>query len=203
MVLTMPSARTAPTVHGDWPDWVAAIRRIAEGDQSALGDLYDATSPLVLGLIRRIVDDIPTAEEITLDVYMQVWRLAGNYSQEKSTPITWLLMLARSRAIDHLRSRARRARDSERPIEAAFNHSHPDLNPEIAAISGSRRRIVQEVLADLAPEQLEVLQLAFFEGLSQSEIAGKTGIPLGTIKSRIRTGMVRMRRLLEPQVGSL
>jgi len=203
MVSTMPSARTAPTMRGEWPNWVATIRRIAEGDQGALGDFYDATSPLVLGLIRRIVEDLPTAEEITLDVYMQVWRLAGTYAQEKGAPMTWLLMLARSRAIDHLRSRARRSRDFERPIEAAFAHSHPDPNPETAAISGSRQRAIQKVLADLAPEQLEVLQLAFFEGLSQSEIAGKTGIPLGTIKSRIRTGMMRMRELLEPQVGSV
>src|ERR1700693_4614577 len=103
MVSTMPSARAAPTTHGEGPNWVDIIRRVAEGDQGALGDLYDATSPLVLGLIRRIVEDFPTAEEITVDVYTQVWRLAPTYSREKGTPMTWLLMLARSRAIDHLR----------------------------------------------------------------------------------------------------
>jgi RNA polymerase sigma-70 factor, ECF subfamily len=188
---------------GEGPNWVATIRRVADGDQGALGELYDVTSPIVVGLIRRIVGDPQTAEEITLDVYTQVWRLAGTYAQEKGTPITWLLMLARSRAIDHLRSRARRARDFERPIEAASDYAQRDSNPEIAAISGRRRRIIQEVLEDLAPEQFEVLQLAFFEGLSHSEIAAKTGIPLGTIKSRIRTGMVQMRKLLEPQVGAL
>jgi RNA polymerase sigma-70 factor (ECF subfamily) len=203
MVSTMLSARIAPTMHGEGPNWVATIRRVAEGDQGALAELYDATSPLVLGLIRRIVEDFLTAEEITLDVYTQVWRLAGTYSQEKGTPMTWLLMLARSRAIDYLRSRARRAKDSERPIEAAWDYSHADRSPETAAISGSRQRIVQEVLADLAPEQLRVLKLAFFDGLSHIEIAEKTGIPLGTIKSRIRAGMMRMRELLEPQVGAL
>ena len=117
--------------------------------------------------------------------------------------MTWLLMLARSRAIDHLRSRARSAKELELPIEAAFDYSHPDPNPETAAISGSRRQIVREVLGDLAPEQLEILQLAFFDGLSHFEIAGKMGIPLGSIKSRIRAGMMRMRELLEPQVGAL
>ena len=185
------------------PNWVATIRRIAEGDQGALGDLYEATSPLVLGLIRRIVGDPQTAEEITLDVYTQVWRSAGTYAKEKGTPMTWLLMLARSRAIDHLRSRARRAKDLELPIEAALDYSHADPNPEAVAISGSRRQIIHEVLEDLAPEQLKVLQLAFFDGLSHVEIAEKTGIPLGTIKSRIRIGMMRMRELLEPQVGAL
>jgi len=164
MVSTMPSARTAATTQSEWRDWVATVRRIADGEQGGLGEFYDATSPLVLGLVGRIVEDIPTAEDITLDVYMQVSRLAGKYSEEKGTPMTWLLMLARSRAIDHLRSRARRAKDLERPIEAVFDRSHPDPNPETAAISGRRRLMIQKVLADLAPEQLEVLQLAFFEG---------------------------------------
>jgi RNA polymerase sigma-70 factor, ECF subfamily len=199
----MLSARIAPTMHCEGPNWSATIRRVAEGDQGALGDLYDSTSPLVLGLIRRIVEDFPAAEEITLDVYTQVWRLAPTYSPQKGTPLTWLLMLARSRALDHLRSRARRAKDLERPIEAALDRSHADSSPETAAISESRRRIIQGVLADLAPEQLRVLRLAFFDGLSHLEIAEKTGIPLGTIKSRIRIGMMRMRELLEPQLGAL
>ena len=199
----MLSARTAPTSHDEGPNWVDTIRRVAEGDQDALGDFYDATSALVLGLVRRMVADFPTAEEITLDVYTQVWRLAPAYSQEKGMPMTWLLMLARSRAIDHLRSRARRAKDLERPLEAVSDYSHAGPSPETAAISGSRRRIIQEVLADLAPDKLKVLEWAFFDGLSHIEIAEKTGIPLGTIKSRIRAGMMRLRELLEPQVGVL
>jgi len=199
----MPLARSADTLQGDGPNWVATIRRVAAGDQEALGHFYDATSSLALGLIQRIVNDFPTAEEITLDVYTQVWRLAATYSQEKGTPMTWLLMLARSRAIDHLRSGARRAKGLERPIEAAFACSHGGASPEMDAILGCRRRIVREALEGLAPEQLKVLQLAFFDGLSHVEISQKLGIPLGTIKSRIRTSMLRMRELLEPQVGVL
>jgi RNA polymerase sigma-70 factor (ECF subfamily) len=203
MVSPMLSARTALTMHDDEPNLVATLRRVAEGDQRALGDLYDGTSSIVLGLIRRIVGDPLTAEEITLDVYTQIWRSAGTYAKEKGTPMTWLLMLARSRAIDHLRSRARRAKELELPIEAASDCAHADPSAEAAAISRSRRRIIQEVLADLAPQQFEVLRLVFFDGLSHSEIAVKLGTPLGTIKSRIRTGMLRMRELLESQVGVL
>jgi RNA polymerase sigma-70 factor (ECF subfamily) len=199
----MISARTVHTMGGDGPDKVAIMRRVAEGDQAAMGDLYDATSRIILGMIQKIVSDPMTAEEITLDVYAQAWRLAPTYSQEKGTPVTWLLMLARSRAIDHLRSRARRVREMERPIQAALGYSHPDPNPEMAVISGNRGRLINKLLAVLAPEQLEVLRLAFFDGLTHSEIAEKTGIPLGTIKSRIRTGMMRMRELLEPQAGAL
>ena len=179
------------------------IRRVASADQGALGELYDATSPTVFGLVRRIVGDYSVAEEVTLDVYTQVWRLASAYSEEKGSPVTWLLMIARSRAIDHLRSRARHVKDQERPIEVAFDHSHPSPDPETAAISGNRRRIVREILANLEPEQVMMLQLAFFEGLSHGEIAVRTGIPLGTVKTRIRTGMMRMRELLEVRQGAL
>jgi len=179
------------------------IRRVASADQGALGELYDATSPTVFGLVRRIVGDYSVAEEVTLDVYTQVWRLASAYLEDKGSPLTWLLMLARSRAIDHLRSRARRVKAQELPIEVAFDHSHPSPDPETAAISGSRRKIVRDILADLEPEQIAMLQLAFFEGLSHGEIAARTGIPLGTVKTRIRTAMMRMRELLEVRQEAL
>jgi RNA polymerase sigma-70 factor (ECF subfamily) len=199
----MVTARAKVVTHGEGPSWVTTIRRIAEGDQGALGELYDATSPIVLGLITRIVGDPTAAEEIALDVYTQVWRVASSYAQEKGTPMTWLLMLARSRAIDHLRSRAMRAKEKERSLESAFGCAHPGPNPEMAAVAENRRRIVREALAALGAEQLEALRLAFFDGLSHLEIAEETGIPLGTIKSRIRTAMMRMRELLELQMGAL
>ena len=179
------------------------IRRVASADQGALGELYDATSPTVFGLVRRIVGDYSVAEEVTLDVYTQVWRLASAYLEDMGSPLTWLLMLARSRAIDHLRSRASRVKAQELPIEVAFDHSHPSPDPETAAISGSRRKIVRDILADLEPEQIAMLQLAFFEGLSHGEIAARTGIPLGTVKTRIRTAMMRMRELLEVRQEAL
>ena len=199
----MLDGRAALRTHDGEPILVDVIRRVASADQVALGELYDATSPAVFGLVRRIVGDFSVAEEVTIDVYTQVWRLASAYSEEKGSPLTWLLMLARSRAIDHLRSRARRVKEQERPIEVAFDHSHPDPDPETAAISGNRRQIVRDILADLGLEQFTLLQLAFFEGLSHGEIAAKTGIPLGTVKTRIRTGMMRMRELLEVRQGGL
>ena len=180
-----------------------AIRRVAGADQGALGELYDATSPTVFGLVRRIVGDYSAAEEVTVDVYSQVWRLASAYSEEKGSPITWLLLIARSRAIDHVRSRARRVKEQERPIEVAYDYTHPGPDPETAVISGNLRQIVRDTLANLEPEQVAMLQLAFFEGLSHGEIAAKTGTPLGTVKTRIRAGMMRMRELLEVRQGVL
>ena len=82
----MPSARTAATTESKWPDWVATVGRVAGGKQGALGEFYNAASPLILGPVRRIVEDIPTAEEITLDVYFQIWRLAGNYELDAAHP---------------------------------------------------------------------------------------------------------------------
>lgn len=199
----MLAGRATCEAGGGEPLLLDVIRRVASADQTALGELYDATSPTVFGLVRRIVDDYSAAEEVTLDVYTQVWRLASDYCKEKGTPVTWLLMIARSRAIDHLRSRARRVKEQERPIEVAFDHSHPGPDPEAAAISGNRREIIQDILGNLEPEQLAMLQLAFFDGLSHGEIAARTGIPLGTVKTRIRAGMIRMRELLAVRQGVL
>ena len=199
----MLDGRATSRTHDGKPLLVDVIRRVASADQGALGELYDATSPTVFGLVRRIVGDYSVAEEVTIDVYTQVWRLASAYSEEKGSPVTWLMMLARSRAIDHLRSRARRVKEQERPIEVAFDQCHPDPDPEKAAISRNCRQIVRNILANLEPEQVSMLQLAFFEGLSHGEIAARTGIPLGTVKTRIRAGMMRMRELLEVRQGAL
>jgi RNA polymerase sigma-70 factor (ECF subfamily) len=199
MFSTMLAGRARSETDGGELLLLDVIRRVASADHAALGELYDATSPTVFGLVRRIVGDYSAAEEVTLDVYTQVWRLASDYCEEKGAPVTWLLMIARSRAIDHLRSRARRVKEQECPIEVAFDHSHPGPDPEAVAISGNRRQIVQDILANLEPEQVATLQLAFFDGLSHGEIAAKTGIALGTVKTRIRTGMMRMRELLAGQ----
>ena len=182
---------------------VGIVRRVAKADQAALGQLYDATSSVVFGLVRRILGDASAAEEITIDVYSQAWRLAPSYSADKGSPTTWLLMLARSRALDHLRCLAKRIREREHPIESVAQLSHPGLNPEMAVIAEGRRQAIRAVLSELHAEQFELIQMAFFEGLTHNEIAVKTGMPLGTIKGRIRAGMSRMRELLELQPGAL
>ncbi len=198
----MATAGIVPPGSGGNSGWAELLARVARGDQGALGELYDATSPSLLGLIRGIVQDEAAAEEIMLDVYSQVWRMASSYAPEKGAPLTWLFLLGRSRAIDHLRSRARRSRERERPLEAAFAHSHPDPDPEMSVLSKGRRTMILSALGNLSPEQREVLKLAFFDGLTHGEIAEQTGMPLGTIKTRIRLGMVHMRESLQSQVGT-
>jgi RNA polymerase sigma-70 factor (ECF subfamily) len=180
--------------------WESLIRQIAQGDQQALGTFYDATSALVYGLALRVLGDMATAEEVTLDVYTQVWRQATSYSPKRGTPAAWLFMLTRSRAIDRLRSGAQEQRrfasfDAETPTAVS--------TPEESSVVAERRRFVQEAFAALVPEQREVIELVYFSGLSHREIAPKLGLPLGTVKTRIRLGMMKLRDLLQPLVDEL
>lgn len=183
--------------------WSDLIRRVAQADQGALAELYDRTSPLVFGLVLRIVGDRPTAEDVTLEVYTQVWRQASQYIAERGSPSSWLLMLARSRAIDCLRSRSRRNQEREEPLEAAAELAEASPDPEATTIEADRQAVIRDALATLAPEQRQAIELAFFSGMSHSEIAISLGQPLGTIKTRVRLGMLRLREVLKPYVGAL
>ncbi len=178
-------------------DWGAVIGRVAEGDEAALAALYDGTSSLVHGLALRIAGDRGVAEEVTADVYLQVWRQAARFDPARGAPLTWLLTLARSRAIDRLRSRASEPKTMEPLAEAAaLPSSTPDA--EHGSAVDERRRLVARALGTLRPEQQRAIELAYFRGMSHSEIAARLGEPLGTIKTRIRLGMVRLRELLAP-----
>ncbi len=173
----------------------ALVARTVNGEGDALAALYDATAPLVHGLALRILGDRGAAEEVTADVYLQVWRQAVRYDATRGTPLAWLLMLARSRAIDRLRARAGRLRDLE---SAQAAEALPSLaaGPDEDAVVAERRRIVVAALGRLAPEQRAPIELAYYAGKSHSEIAIVLGLPLGTVKTRIRLGMTRLRDVL-------
>lgn len=177
--------------------WALQIRQIAAGDQMALGQLYDETSHLVYGLALRILGDPAEAEEVTLDVYEQVWRQAGDFNLQRGTPLVWLTMLTRSRAIDRLRV-AKRQRYREESLDEAHNFMSTVASPEEDALTIERRQIVQMALSDLSPDQREAIELAYFQGMSHSEIAQHLGQPLGTVKTRIRSGMMKLRAWLLP-----
>lgn len=176
------------------PDWSRLVQRAAAGDHAALAELYDATSHLVFGLALRILGDRHEAEDAVVEVYAQAWRTAKSYDPQRGTPGSWLLTLTRSRAIDMLRSRKReRATD---PIESAGDVQANTPSPEDATADAERHRCVRRALERLAVEQREAIELAYFSGLSHTEIATQLGQPLGTIKTRIRLGMMRLRELL-------
>ena len=177
------------------PCWIAAA---AGGDQRALAQLYDHTSRIVYGLILRVVSDPATAEEVLLEVYLQVWRQANTFDAARGKALGWLMMIARSRALDALRSRVVREASRQQPLEqvSAITDSAP--TPEESRWLTERRILVQSALSVLPPEQREVIELAYFSGLSHGEIADRLGAPLGTIKTRARLAMARLRNALLP-----
>ena len=179
-------------------EWTALIGRAAGGDQSALAALFDASNRLVFAVVLRVLGDRGAAEEVLLDVYTQVWRQAAAYDPERGRPAAWLLMIARTRAIDRLRSG--RAEQRREPIEAAENEPSRVGNPEEASVDSERRNLVRTALGNLTPEQRQVIELAYFAGLSHTEIATQTGQPLGTVKTRARLGMMKLSELLRPLV---
>ncbi len=174
------------------------IREAAGGDQHALAALYDATSRTVYGLLLRILSDASTAEEVLLDVYEQVWRQAAHYSRERGTPLAWLTTIARSRAIDRLR-RGRREQQHTEPLEGVVATAHASgASAEDDVMAGEVRAVVRKALDSLTPEQREVIELAYYGGMSHSEIAAARGLPLGTVKTRTRLGLMRLREMLRP-----
>lgn len=177
------------------PDCADLVKRLAAGDQSALSALYDATSRMVYGLAVRILGDPRDAEEITLDVYTQAWRQVARYDASRGDPVTWLLTLTRSRAIDRLRARGG-AKKREQGLDAAAELAAGGPDPESQSAFAERARYVRSAMQLLSPEQREVIELAYFEGLTHVEIAEKIRQPLGTAKSRIRLGMVKLREAL-------
>lgn len=175
--------------------WLEYVRKAALGDEAALGTLYDESSGLVYSVALRILGRPEDAEEVTLDVYSQVWRSAGTFDAARGSVPAWLITMARSRAIDRLRSYDKRVRFEE------LNDPPPDASasgpsPEEATYSRQQQVLVESALGSLSPEQREVIRLAYFSGLSHSELAERLGLPVGTVKTRIRLGMMKLRESL-------
>jgi RNA polymerase sigma-70 factor (ECF subfamily) len=170
------------------------LSRIARQEPAALAALYDRTASLVHGLALRILGDHGAAEDVTLEVYLQIWRQAGSYDRGRGSPLAWLLTVARTRAIDRLRSD--RATRRGEPLRVARALPAPAPGPEDEAVRRERRGFVHQALLRLAPAQRRALELAYFGGLSQTEIAAQLGEPLGTVKTRIRLGLMHLREAL-------
>jgi RNA polymerase sigma-70 factor (ECF subfamily) len=181
----------------DSPRDAAVVQRIASGDADALSELYDGTSRLVFGLILRVVGNREVAEEVLLDVYTQVWRQAGAYDPARGNPLAWLTTIARTRAIDRLRS-GRPDVQRRQPLDLLVGEVSRSDTPEEAAATAERCRLVRTAMDSLAAEQRQAIELAYYSGLSHSEIATQLGHPLGTIKTRVRLGMMKLADMLRP-----
>ena len=175
---------------------VAVIGRMAGGDESALGALYDRWADAVNALVVRIVRDEVEAEEVVEAVFWQAWQQAGRYTSDRGVPGAWLLTIARSKSLDRLRS-LRRRRD-EQPADESIFDRQPAVGDPLSILATSERAAhVSAALRQLPDEQREVLELAYFDGLSQSEIAERLTLPLGTVKTRARLALRKMRDRLD------
>ena len=161
------------------------LRQLAGGDGHALGDLYYRYGSVIRGLALRILRDRSDAEDVVQDVFVQVWSQAARFDPLRGTPQAWLCTIARTRAIDRLRRRVARREDLVDPPPGVSQWPHTE-----------ERIAVRRALGVVSPDQRRALELAYYEGLTHSEIARKLGAPLGTIKTRIRTALTRLRDAL-------
>ncbi len=171
------------------------VGQVAAGDREAFARLFNRHGSLVLGLVTRMTGDRAGAEEILQETFLQVWQQAHRFRPELGRPRAWILMMARSRALDRLRSQSARRRREDAVYRAADNAAEEPVGTA-ALESSERSRSVRAALAALPDEQRLALELAFFEGLTHTQIAERLQTPLGTIKSRILLGMGKLRQSL-------
>ncbi len=175
-------------------DEVALITRIAQQDETALSLLYDRYARVLYAVAHKSLGSPEECEEVVLDVFAQVWRIADRYDAQKARVDTWLFMMTRSRVMDRLRKMQRSAKvvaASEQ--DAEIQESTPGVDPIDAVVISERRSQVMAALQQIPPEQQQVMELAYYQGLSQSEIAIRTGLSLGTVKTRMRLGLNKLR----------
>ena len=173
------------------------VARMALRQQDALAELYDQTSSLLNGLLLRMLERPEDAKEALADVYMKAWKGADKYSPDRGSVQSWLVIMARSIAIDRIRQKRAQPNMSAFDFDSSVDFVSPAATPEQETEAVQRQRQMQRVLMELPSEQRQVLTMAFFGGLSHSELAARLGQPLGTVKSRIRTALLRLRQLLE------
>jgi len=180
---------------GDHPDG-DLLQRIAQGDVEALRRLYDAHARRAMGIAMRLLRSEPEAEDVVQETFLEIWRRAGQFDTQRGGAAAWVVTIARNRAIDRLRSTG----TTSRAIETASGNLIPaaELLPSEQAERRRDEARVAQALGALPAEQRHTIELAYFEGLSQSEIATRTGSPLGTVKMRVKLALVKLARLLKP-----
>jgi len=170
------------------------MRRVGNADREAFAELYDRFAAILHGIVLRIVRSRAEAEDVLQEVFLQIWQRAGSYDERRGRLVPWLTLLARSRALDRLRTREQRSR-----VGAAAGAEPPPSPASDAAedaIIGEEGLLVRDALEKISEEQRSALSLAYFEGLTQSQIADRLEKPLGTVKTHTRLGLLRLRELL-------
>ena len=178
---------------------VYLIERVARQDREAFAQLYDRFSSLVFTLILRMLKARSDAEDLLQEIFVQIWRQAANYREDRGSPEAWIINIARSRAIDRLRSIRRMEKSFVLTDDPARAESGE--NVESLAAESETRLTMNSALANLPEAQRRVLELAYFDGLTQTEIATRLAEPLGTVKTRMRSGIQRLREMVRTQAS--
>jgi RNA polymerase sigma factor (sigma-70 family) len=177
-------------------DESALLLQIAQQDQCALSQLYDRYARIVYSVAFKSLGSVEESEEVVLDVFSQIWRTAGYYDASKGRVDTWIFMIARSRVLDRLRRLQRSSKVTTASVEAEIQSNKVSVDPVEDAVITERRERVMAALGQLPPEQRQVIELAYYKGLTHHEIAKQTGFSLGTVKTRIRLGLNKLRSAL-------
>lgn len=177
------------------PDGVALVERIAGGEEGALAALYDATCGLIYGLLLRIFGNSAAAEQVLVAVYQEAWEQAATYDGEREEPMPWLITMAHGRAIARLRTDGQN--EERQPGYSKRAGRVPTVNPETDGLTSERQRIVRSALAALPPVEQQMLELAYFSGLRQNEIAARVGLSVQSVREGIRAGMKGLRDAFE------
>ncbi len=180
-------------------DDLGLMQAMAAGDATALSAFYDRHSPLVYATCIRMLGDRATADELLVDIFHELWQRAGQYDATRANPLTFLLTLTRSRAID--RRRGMNKRSNLKLATEAQSLNQPDMHAGAleGVIADENARMIRKALADLDPDQRQAIECAYFDGLSHSEIAERLNKPLGTVKTYIRQGLIRLRGCLRKE----
>ncbi|MFM9090773.1 MAG: sigma-70 family RNA polymerase sigma factor [Verrucomicrobiota bacterium] len=175
---------------------------VAEGDREAFARLYDRFSGPLYGAALHILQDAAEAQDIVHDAFITLWEKASSFERSRGSACSWAVTLVRNRAIDRIRMRRRRAEllAESVPEDLGYGTEGGAPSADVAAVQGDNARLVRAAIADLPAEQRRALELAFFGGLTQEEIARRLQEPLGTIKARIRRGLLKLREALGPQL---
>ena len=181
---------------GREPEDRVLMQKVAEGDQAALRTLYERHAPMCFGICVRILHDRHEAEQVLIDIFEEVWRQAGRFDASRGSTAGYLAMMARSRAIDHARSAKKVPMRTLSAADAQIRDTSGSAQPTASTERDEHRTMVQKALESLSEPQREAVELAFYSGLSHTEIATRLNKPIGSVKTNVRQGLIRLRDLL-------
>ena len=181
---------------------VRLLDQIAKRDQGAFAELYDRYAPIVFTLVSRIVKSSADAEDLLQDIFLQIWGKSGTYVREKGSVYTWIVTISRNKAIDRMRGgdQARRGGTLDDHLLQAVGDEGYKASPLFATISSEYEGFMRDGLTALSPEQRRIIEMSYYEGYTQVEISERLNVPLGTVKTRMRQGIIKLRDFLKGRI---